>query len=595
MISHPIHLEKQKEQKECTTKRNYTMAPPRRMARSSLSCQSPWEDGLNLIDELLEEGSPTAVAMTDEQSLGLKRLKVMLLSGFQRNENHIPVGLLSEETAVEDNTYNKFLLHNFAGYFRPDHPSRRFTQIVAAHKIAKLIKSKVTLSSRIKLMSSFSDVQLPEQWYMLDVSVKRRLCDLLSWTNLRRWDFNIFEVDDVLKGKNTLLFVGWAILASPNAQYAMEMECRDDLPTSSAASPPSSSSPTGAGGVTPVADREGYNFISELGIKDEALTGYITAIEQQYVDNPYHNKTHAADVVQTVHALIQMGGSDFFCKNDPVEAFALLVAAAVHDVGHPGMNNSYQVASMSQLAITYNDRSVLENMHASRAFEILMGTDRNDKCDILASFTDERKQKFRSIVIKSILSTDMTKHFAKKNFIKGILLNKELECFSSSSTTTTTTTQQEDDIGSRPTSSDNTIDTSDPTTAMHILGYILHLADISNPAKSSDLAAMWADRVLEEFFLQGDKEAELALPISPLCDRRTTSRPQSQIGFINFIVLPAYELLGQLIPQVESVVLPQIKLNLTFWEEQKQLEQEGGKAAEDKTEVSGPPPKKQIN
>mmetsp|Transcript_63043 Transcript_63043/g.153613 ORF Transcript_63043/g.153613 Transcript_63043/m.153613 type:complete len:221 (+) Transcript_63043:1095-1757(+) len=214
-------------------------------------------------------------------------------------------------------------------------------------------------------------------------------------------------------------------------------------------------------------------------------------------------------------------------------------------------------------------------MHASRAFQIFMGTERNDKCDILASFTDERKQKFRTIVIESVLSTDMTKHFAKKNFIKGILLNKELECLSSCSSSMTT---QQNDSGSRPTKNNDSIDMSDPATAIHVLGYMLHLADISNPAKSSDLAAMWADRVLEEFFLQGDKEAELALPISPLCDRRTTSRSQSQIGFINFIVLPAYELLGQLIPQVESVVLPQIRTNLTYWEEQKQLEEEDADA-----------------
>lgn len=32
------------------------------------------------------------------------------------------------------------------------------------------------------------------------------------------------------------------------------------------------------------------------------------------------------------------------------------------------------------------------------------------------------------------------------------------------------------------------------------------------------------------FFLQGDKEAELGLPFSPLCDRKSTMVAQSQIG-----------------------------------------------------------------
>lgn len=33
---------------------------------------------------------------------------------------------------------------------------------------------------------------------------------------------------------------------------------------------------------------------------------------------------------------------------------------------------------------------------------------------------------------------------------------------------------------------------------------------------------------------QGDKEAELGLPFSPLCDRKSTMVPQSQVGKIIF-------------------------------------------------------------
>ena len=35
---------------------------------------------------------------------------------------------------------------------------------------------------------------------------------------------------------------------------------------------------------------------------------------------------------------------------------------------------------------------------------------------------------------------------------------------------------------------------------------------------------------MEEFFVQGDREAELGLEYSPLCDRHNTMVPQSQIG-----------------------------------------------------------------
>ena len=44
----------------------------------------------------------------------------------------------------------------------------------------------------------------------------------------------------------------------------------------------------------------------------------------------------------------------------------------------------------------------------------------------------------------------------------------------------------------------------------------------------------------EEFLNQGDQEATLGLPISPLMDRRNSSLPLSQINFIEFIVAPLF-------------------------------------------------------
>ena len=42
---------------------------------------------------------------------------------------------------------------------------------------------------------------------------------------------------------------------------------------------------------------------------------------------------------------------------------------------------------------------------------------------------------------------------------------------------------------------------------------------------------------MEEFFNQGDREAELGLEYSPLCDRHNTMVPQSQIGKLNDIIV----------------------------------------------------------
>ena len=69
---------------------------------------------------------------------------------------------------------------------------------------------------------------------------------------------------------------------------------------------------------------------------------------------------------------------------------------------------------------------------------------------------------------------------------------------------------------------------------------LLHAVDVSHPTKGWDLHKEWTARCMEEFFKQGDKERELGLDISPLCDRKTTQVPQSQIGFIDYIVVPLF-------------------------------------------------------
>merc|ERR1719275_192379 len=60
----------------------------------------------------------------------------------------------------------------------------------------------------------------------------------------------------------------------------------------------------------------------------------------------------------------------------------------------------------------------------------------------------------------------------------------------------------------------------------------------------------WLLRCMEEFFKQGDKEQEQGLDFSPLCDRQNTMVPQSQIGFIDFIVSPTLAVCGDMVAAV---------------------------------------------
>ena len=63
----------------------------------------------------------------------------------------------------------------------------------------------------------------------------------------------------------------------------------------------------------------------------------------------------------------------------------------------------------------------------------------------------------------------------------------------------------------------------------------------------------WTSSLLEEFFQQGDREKELGLPFSPLCDRNNTLVAESQIGFIEFIVEPSMQVCSDML---ETILAP---------------------------------------
>ena len=60
--------------------------------------------------------------------------------------------------------------------------------------------------------------------------------------------------------------------------------------------------------------------------------------------------------------------------------FVVSILNLIHslvDLGHDGFTNAYHIATQSALAITYNDRTVLENYHSAALFTIMSDDDCN--------------------------------------------------------------------------------------------------------------------------------------------------------------------------------------------------------------------------
>lgn len=66
---------------------------------------------------------------------------------------------------------------------------------------------------------------------------------------------------------------------------------------------------------------------------------------------------------------------------------------------------------------------------------------------------------------------------------------------------------------------------------VQVLRNMVHCADLSNPTKPLELYRRWTDRIMAEFFQQGDRERERGMEISPMCDKHTASVEKSQVQF----------------------------------------------------------------
>ncbi|CAE7305097.1 PDE4D [Symbiodinium necroappetens] len=278
---------------------------------------------------------------------------------------------------------------------------------------------------------------------------------------------------------------------------------------------------------------------------------FLREIDRRYLSKAiYHSSVHATDVMATTCWLLRQ--PYFMQRTSLLDYTVSVIAAAMHDVGHPGLNNEFQKATMSELALTYNDQSVLENFHAATAFDILT---HNEDCNWFVLLSRDFRndgseaepvnlQKYvRRLLITITLGTDMAKHRQHQN-----------DCLKLA----------EEETGSA--------ELPHGQAALErtelLLQNLVHAADISNPTKPRKIMLEWTKRVTQEFWAQGDEEQRLGLPISPMCNRTAEQGriPQGQINFINFVVQPYFSCIARLCPGVGEA-MESLAANKAFWEE----------------------------
>uniref|UniRef100_A0A3B1IV48 Phosphodiesterase n=1 Tax=Astyanax mexicanus TaxID=7994 RepID=A0A3B1IV48_ASTMX len=220
-----------------------------------------------------------------------------------------------------------------------------------------------------------------------------------------------------------------------------------------------------------------------------------------------------------------------------LEILAALFASAIHDVDHPGVSNQFLINTNSELALMYNDASVLENHHLAVGFKLLQ----EENCDIFQNLSKKQRQSLRKIVIDMVLATDMSKHMNLLADLKTMVETKKV---------TSLGVLLLDNYSDR----------------IQVLQNMVHCADLSNPTKPLELYRQWTDRIMVEFFTQGDRERERGMEISPMCDKHNASIEKSQVGFIDYIVHPLWETWADLVHPDAQDILDTLEDNREFYQ-----------------------------
>ena len=280
----------------------------------------------------------------------------------------------------------------------------------------------------------------------------------------------------------------------------------------------------------------GFAVLKTLGLADnkiisiKKLKPFLKSVSNSYLKTTlYHNSLHGADVTQSLMVFFLNSNSEEICETTVLDLLGMIISAMGHDLGHPGLNNGFHINASTELGITYNDKSCLENFHSAYLFRIL----RKEENNILEKFSVQNYKTIRKRMISQILATDMANHGENISLIRSKIKSRQYQekfLFLSGNDKTKFEEQQ------------------------ILLDYIIHMADLGHNCKKFDISVIWIQLLCEEFWAQGDQERERGLPISFMCDRNNIDVPASQIGFLRGFILSSFDTLVEMFPKLQFTI-----------------------------------------
>ena len=293
----------------------------------------------------------------------------------------------------------------------------------------------------------------------------------------------------------------------------------------------------------------GRTMLDSFGLMDEKimpvdkLDPFLKSVTNQYLTSTlYHNSLHGADITQSICLFFNNSNAEEVCHTQAIDLLSIIIASLGHDIGHPGLTNTFQINASSEMAITYNDSSCLENFHLAKLFKTI----RKEGTNIFEKLSSQDYKKIRKKMISEILATDMAVHGKILNNIRSKIPDYLLQ---ENNSNRSNKFELISDINNEETTNEE---------KQALFDYFIHSADLGHNLR-------WVELLSTEFWLQGEKEKEMKLTVSFLCDRDTTNVPKSQVGFIGGFIIPTYNFLVVMFPTL-SYTIENAKNNLNRWQ-----------------------------
>ena len=301
--------------------------------------------------------------------------------------------------------------------------------------------------------------------------------------------------------------------------------------------------------VMPLMAKQIFNFFSldEKIINSSKLENFFKKISNGYHEHVlYHNAIHASDITQTACLIIKNSNFEEKVYSNIIDLLSIFVACLGHDIGHPGYNNGFLINSSNEIAINYNDISVLENFHTATLFRLI---NNDESVNIFDNFSKFDFKTLRKRIISNILATDMALHSKVLGLMKTKLMDNPEKQIITKDGKNIFEEQQ------------------------NLFDFVVHVCDIAHNAKKFSISLQWVELLTNEFWKQGDKEKKLGLNVSFGCDREQYNIPISQVGFIKAFIVPTFDVLNDIFPSLDFFC-KNVENNLKTW---KDLSEQGRK------------------